>query len=53
MFVAVAVNVTLVPVQMAPLGLAAILTLAVTSGLIVAVTGVRALLQADSCINQL
>ena len=47
-FVGVAVKVTLVPAHMAPVGLAVILTLAVTGEIMVAVTGVRSLIQAGS-----
>ena len=51
-FVAVAVNVTLVPVQIAPEGLAAMLTPAGPAVLIVAITGVLALVQEGSCTSQ-
>jgi hypothetical protein len=47
-FVAVAVNVTLVPLQIAPVGFVAMLTPAVPEVLIVAVTGVLALVHDGS-----
>ena len=51
-FVGVAVNVTLVPEQIAPDGLAEILTPAAGPEVTTAVTGVRELVQPGSCTSQ-